>query len=143
MTWWAWILLGIAFFGLEVFLATDFYLVFLGIAALIVGLLNLFGVSMAGWIQWLLFSVIAVLALVVYRQRFKRMLTTPDREVERGVVGEHASASEVIPAGGRGKVELRGSVWQAANTGTQDLAVGDRCEVVAAEGVLLKVRKAD
>jgi hypothetical protein len=143
MTWWAWILLGIAFFGLEVFLATDFYLVFLGIAALIVGLLNLFGISMAGWIEWLLFSVIAVVSLVIYRQRFKRILGTPDREVVRGVVGERASVSDAIAVGGRGKVELRGSVWQAENTGAQDLSAGDHCEVVEAEGVLLKVRKAE
>ena len=128
MTWWAWILLGIAFFGLEVFLATDFYLVFLGVAALIVGLLNLFGISMAGWIEWLLFSVIAIISLVVYRQRFKQMLSTPDRAVAKGVVGERASLVDAIAVGSRGKVELRGSSWQAENIGTEDLSAGDSCE---------------
>ena len=66
MTWWAWILFGIAFFGLEIFLATDFYLVFFGASAIIVGLINLFGIELAGWTEWLLFSVLAILSLVLY-----------------------------------------------------------------------------
>jgi len=141
MAWWAWIVLGIAFFGLEVFLATDFYLVFLAIAALVVGLLLLFGVSLVSWMQWLLFSVVAVTALVIYRQFFKRLLSKPDHEVEPGVVGERASVVAEITAGQRGKVELRGSVWQAENIGAADLAAGQSCEVVEVEGILLRVRK--
>ena len=57
MTWWAWMILGAFLFGAEL-LAIDaqFYLVFLGISAALVGVLDLLGIAMPEWVQWLVFA---------------------------------------------------------------------------------------
>lgn len=44
MTWWAWMILGAVFLSIELFaVEAQFYLVFLGVSAALVGLLALFG----------------------------------------------------------------------------------------------------
>ena len=49
MTWWAWMILGAVLFGAELFaIDAQFYLVFLGLSAAIVGLMSLVGIAMPG-----------------------------------------------------------------------------------------------
>ena len=72
MAWWFWIVLGAVLLAAEVIIAADFYLVFFGIAALVVGLLAVFGVELPVWSQWLLFAGLAIAGLVVYRGRWKK-----------------------------------------------------------------------
>ena len=53
MTWWAWLVLGAFLFGAELFaIDAQFYLIFLGVSAAIVGLLSSAGVVMPEWVQW-------------------------------------------------------------------------------------------
>ena len=42
MPWWGWVVVGAALLGAEIVVPTDFYLVFLGLSALAVGLVGLF-----------------------------------------------------------------------------------------------------
>ena len=52
MQWWAWIAIGAILLGSELTLVNaQFYLVFLGISALIVGVLQLAGLVTADWLQ--------------------------------------------------------------------------------------------
>ena len=70
MPWWGWLIGGIALLGLELFLVeAEFYLVFIGVSAVIVGLLDLAGVGMAEWLQWLVFAALAVVTMVTFRRR--------------------------------------------------------------------------
>ncbi len=70
MEWWAWIAVGAILLGSELaFVNAQFYLVFVGGAALIVGLLELAGISAADWMQWLLFAVLAAVSLIGFRRR--------------------------------------------------------------------------
>ncbi|TDJ16346.1 MAG: NfeD family protein, partial [Deltaproteobacteria bacterium] len=41
MVWWQWIVLGVVLLGAEMMVDAEFYLVFLGVSALTVGLLDL------------------------------------------------------------------------------------------------------
>ena len=60
MPWWGWLVLGIGLLGVEMFVIdAQFYLVFLGVSAAIVGLLGLAGVPMPEWPQWLVFAALA------------------------------------------------------------------------------------
>ena len=55
MQWWGWVTVGAVLLGSELtFVNAQFYLVFVGGAALIVGLLVLAGTPAADWVQWLL-----------------------------------------------------------------------------------------
>ena len=54
MPWWGWLILGIGLLGVEMFVVdAQFYLVFIGVAAALVGLLGLTGIALPQWAQWL------------------------------------------------------------------------------------------
>jgi len=140
MAWWIWVVVGGAFLVAEVVISTDFYLVFLGVAAIVLGLLGLFGLHLPTWGQFLLFAALAAVLSYLYQRRWKPRLTIADRELGPEFVGELGRARADIAAGGRGKVDLRGSVWDAINGGDSALASGDYCEVVRVDGLTLHVR---
>jgi membrane protein implicated in regulation of membrane protease activity len=139
--WWSWIVLGAALLGAEVLLSTDFYLVFFGVAAVIVGLIDLGAGDLPVWSQWLLFATIAILGLALYRRRLRERLTRPDRAVDESVVGQTAVVRGAIRAGSTGRAELRGSMWQARNAVDGDLADGEECRVAAVEGLTLRLER--
>ncbi|MBM4130366.1 NfeD family protein [bacterium] len=140
MAWWFWIALGAVLLAAEVIIAADFYLVFFGLAGLVLGGLVLAGVELPVWAQWLLYAVLAVAGLAIYRRRWKRSLSRVDRELPPELEGETGTACGGIDAGGRGRIALRGSEWDAVNGGTDDLPAGGRCVVTKVEGLTLHVR---
>ena len=73
MTWWLWLLLGLALSALEL-AAGGFYLIFLGMAALTIGLLGTIGLAGPVWEQWLAFAVVSVVLLVAFRRRLMAMM---------------------------------------------------------------------
>ena len=57
MQWWAWIAVGAMLLGSELtFVNAQFYLVFVGAAALVVGLPASCRARSAAWLQWSLFA---------------------------------------------------------------------------------------
>jgi membrane protein implicated in regulation of membrane protease activity len=73
MTWWLWLLLGLVLSALEL-AAGGFYLIFLGMAALTIGLLGTIGLAGPAWEQWLAFAVVSVVLLVAFRRRLMAMM---------------------------------------------------------------------
>ncbi|MDY0110949.1 MAG: NfeD family protein [Candidatus Krumholzibacteria bacterium] len=140
MAWWIWIILGAILLAAEVIISADFYLVFFGLAAVVLGLLGVFGLVLPNWAQFLLFAALAVFGLVFYRGRWKKILSKADREMSPELVGETPTAQAAIAAGGRGRVDLRGAAWDACNTGAVEIAAGSRCIVERVDGLTLHVR---
>ena len=68
MLWWYWVVLGLALVALELATPGGFFVIFFAIAALAVGALTLVGVIETAWLQWLLFPVIAIVGLRLFRQ---------------------------------------------------------------------------
>jgi len=131
MLWWHWMVLGLILVGLEMAAPGGFYIIFFGIAAIAVGALEFFGLAAPAWAQWLLFSIVAIASLALFRNpllRRMRLSDTPAVDVD-SLVGELAVPLEDIAAGGVGRVELRGTVWSARNNGTAAVAKGRRCTV--------------
>lgn len=141
MPWWSWIVLGAALLGTEVLLSTDFYLVFFGAAAVIVGLIALGATDLPIWSQWLLFAAIAIAGLAVYRKRLRERFAKPDRALDEDVVGQIAVVRGAIGAGSTGRAELRGSTWRARNAADGDLADGEECRVASVEGLTLRLER--
>lgn len=140
MTWWMWAVVGFLLLAGELLTPGGFYILFFGVSGLCVALVTALAPGFPLWGQWLLFSVLAVVALLFFRRPllewFRR--SSPAREVD-SLVGEIAVALEDIPAGGIGKVELRGSAWSAQNTGSAAAARGQRCKVCGVDGLMLKI----
>ena len=139
MVWWAWMLLGLALLIGEM-LHLALFMLFFGVAALIVGLLTVLGLGGNPATQWLLFSATSIVSMLLLRrpllQRFK---LRGAEEVDR-LENEYAVAMEEIANNAMGKAELRGSPWNAKNVGAAAIPRGQRCRVERVEGLVLHVR---
>jgi membrane protein implicated in regulation of membrane protease activity len=141
MVWWLWMLLGLALLVVEAATPGGLFALFFGLSALVVGILTAVGLGGPLWAQWALFTAVAVLCLAVLRGPLKARLNLDGvhKPVDQ-VQGEEAVALEDVPAGGSGKVELRGASWSARNATGAGIAKGARCRVERVEGLTLWVR---
>ena len=137
MTWWAWVLLGVALLAVEVATPGGLFALFFGVGAIVVAPLAALGVPEAG--QWLAFTALSVASLLGLRRRLTLALSKgPPASAE--LVGEQAVVLVEVPAGGEGRVELRGTPWTARTAGGVKLAVGQRCRVERIDGLTLWLR---
>ena len=68
MTWWSWMILGAILLAAELLgVEAAFFLAFIGVAAMAVGLLELAGAGLDAWVQWLVFAVLAIILMVFFR----------------------------------------------------------------------------
>ncbi|MBX3333475.1 MAG: NfeD family protein [Nitrospira sp.] len=139
MIWWYWVVLGLALAGAEIVSPGGFYLLFFGIAAVIVGALVGMEVVQADWLQWLLFSMLAILSLLLLRRPLIRLTQGQPPQVMDSMIGESAILLEELQPGHTGKAELRGSTWSARNVGAVPLLSGQRATVVKVDGLMLLV----
>jgi hypothetical protein len=67
--------IGVLLLGAELFIVqADFFLVFLGIAAILAGLLAFAVPAVPEWGQWLVFAALALISMVFFRKRVYRLL---------------------------------------------------------------------
>jgi membrane protein implicated in regulation of membrane protease activity len=141
MPWYCWIVVGALLLAAELFvIPADFFLVFLGLSAIAVGALAWLELGIGASAQWALFAALAAAALVAFRRRLSaRAASTVPTRVDDTLVGERGVASEALPAGAAGRVELRGVPWSARNAGSTDLAAGAAVRVQRVDGLTLFV----
>jgi hypothetical protein len=141
MYWWLWLVLGLVLIGLEVLTPGGFYVLFFGIGALVVGTLAGLGWGGPTWLQWLLFSAISVVSLLVFRPYLIRLTRSKERPDPMDTLeGETAILTEEVAPGAVGKAELRGTTWTVLNRDARPLPPGHRCRVVKVDGLTLWVR---
>src|SRR5262249_34423523 len=142
MTWWLWILLGLVLLGLEMATPGGFFIAFFGGGALLVGILTGIGVVGPIWLQWLLFSVLSIVFLLVFRKPLLEWMKKrePQRPPVDAIEGQTAVLTEDLAAGGVGKAELRGTSWSVRSREGRALTRGQRCRVERVDGLTLWVR---
>ena len=141
MPWWAWIVVGAILFGSELtFVDAQFYLIFCGSAALLVGLLGLGGVAMAEWLQWLVFATLSVASLVFFRRRLYGKLRRQVAPMATGPVGDTLVVPVELAPHGTCRVEYRGSTWTARNVAADTVPAGAQVRIVNVDGLILQVR---
>jgi membrane protein implicated in regulation of membrane protease activity len=143
MEWWLWILVGIGLLAAEIVTPGGFFVLFFGVAALLVGALAVIGLGGPPALQWLLFSVLSVVSLLLFRRRLVERFTpatTGQLDEIDSLRGEVAIASEDLAPGALGKAELRGTIWTVKNVGDQPLRAGQRGRVDGKDGLTLFVR---
>ena len=138
--WWHWLALGLVLVALELTVAGGFYIIFFGVAAIVVSALSLFSIAGPLWTQVLLFSVLAVVSLQFFRSPLLRWMkldrSSPDVD---SLVGETGVTLDDIAPGEIGRAELRGTVWTARNVSPVALAKGRRCVVERVERLTLLI----
>jgi membrane protein implicated in regulation of membrane protease activity len=139
--WWTWLLVGLILIAIELISPGGFFILFFGVGALVVGVLDLLGFSLGLPWQVLLFLALSIAGLLIFRKPMKEWFShmVPSGKVDT-LIGEVAQAMEDIPAGGLGKVELRGSAWNAHNLGASVIPRAARCRVENVDGLTLQVR---
>lgn len=141
MIWWYWLLLGLLLLGAEMMTPGGFYILFFGLAALVVGAIAGSGLVESDSAQWLLFSGIAIASLLVFRGPLLARMTASERQHPDvdSMMGEIAIPIDTLAAGAVGKVELRGTTWSAKNTGASILNKGQRSKVTGMDGLTLLI----
>ena len=91
--------------------------------------------------QGLLFSVVSVLALLLFRGPLLRRVHANDwmRRPVDALTEDIATTLEEIAPGSIGRVELRGTPWSARNMGAAVLSKGQRCAVQRVDGLTLYI----
>jgi membrane protein implicated in regulation of membrane protease activity len=140
MQWWAWIAVGAILLGSELaFVDAQFYLVFVGAAALVVGFLSLTGADLAVWLQWLIFTVLAAVSMVGFRRRIYERMRRTLPIMRSGPAGEVVTLAAELPPGETCRIEYGGSSWNAINCGTSVIAAGARARIERVDGLTLVV----
>ncbi len=140
MQWWAWIAIGAIFLGAELTLVNaQFYLVFLGTSALVVGMLQL-GLGLAVWLQWLIFAALAAASMPAFRRRIYERMRRRLPAMKGGPAGEIVTLPTVLLPGETCRLEYRGGSWNAVNAGKAAIAAGSRARIERVDGLTLVVR---
>jgi membrane protein implicated in regulation of membrane protease activity len=140
MSWWVWVVFGLVLAAIELATPGGFVVIFFGVSAVAIGLLERVGLANAPWVQWLLFPVLALVALRLFRKPLLALLRSTEPPRVDSLVGEVAVAGADIAAGQHGRAELRGTMWQVRNVADVGVHAGQRTLVVAVDGLTLDIR---
>ncbi|WLD59175.1 NfeD family protein [Salinispirillum sp. LH 10-3-1] len=138
-----WIIVGVLLILSEL-MATSIVAVFLGIGAIVTGVLLYFGVIESFTAQAIVFGVVSLSSLIVARKRFKTIFGgfTADAgeqstQFQRDI-GERVTVLADFEQGA-GRVTLNGVAWNAESS--DDLKAGEVAWVIANEGINLTVSR--
>ncbi len=134
-----WFILGFVFFLLE-FIVPGFILFFFGIAAWLVAMLTLFtdiGINT----QLIVFLVSAVLTVAMFRKLLKDklgMYRESPQVLEDEFIGKIALAETAITPDQNGKVEFKGTSWDAKSD--DYIEAGQKVKIIETRSILLIVK---
>jgi len=138
---WNWLIVGFILMALEL-LAPGVFLIWLGLAALLVGLLS-FAINLSWQLQLLTFAVFAVAAVPLWR-RVARSNSTVSRsnpflnKRTAALIGRVFTLEKPI-IDGTGTVRIDDTIWRVAGP---DAPAGSRVKIVQADGASLTVAAA-
>jgi inner membrane protein len=143
MPWWGWMVIGALLLGAELFvIEAEFYLVFVGVSALLVGALAMAAPGIALWAHWLIFAALALASMVLFRQRVYSALRKNVPGLKDDFIGDEVRVAQALPPGESCRMEIHGSTWEVRNIGTQPIAAGGRARVATVRGLVLGVEPA-
>ncbi len=139
-----WFLLGVVFLVLEA-VTPGFFLIFFGLGAWVVSLV-LFFTPMGHNIQWLLFIVVSVASLLVFRRKFKALFqgrlakadNMDDPVINDRYIGREVLIIQEAGPDQPGLAELDGTNWRARSEGPV-IPAGRRARVLRLDGLTLVV----
>ena len=140
MTWWGWMILGAVLLCAELFAVdAQFYMVFLGVSAALVGLGVMFGIAIPEWGQWLAFAGLSLFFFFSFRRTIYLKIRGNDEDYPESMSGETIQISEDLAAGAQTRSQYRGSDWTVRNVSDATITGGSRAEIVKVDGLTLHV----
>jgi len=136
--YWNWWLLGVILMAIEA-IAPGFFFLWMGVAALLVGLVLTVLPDLAWTWQVLLFAVLSVGSIVAWRLRLRRHPTRTEDPLlnRRGYqyIGRVFTLDSPV-INGHGKIRVDDSTWKVMVE--RDYPTGTRLRIIGVEGVILK-----
>jgi len=144
MPWWGWMIFGAFLLGSEL-LGVDaaFYLVFIGLAAILTGFIEVAGFELEPWVQWLIFAGLGLFSMVLFRKKVYEKLRGDGVGYNVGPAGEFVEISETLQPGDSGRLSYRGTDWNVVNEGNSVIEKGARVRISRVDGLTLKVNSGD
>jgi membrane protein implicated in regulation of membrane protease activity len=137
---WNWLIVGLVLVALEV-VAPGVFLLWLGLAALLVGLISLV-VDWVWQVQVIAFAAFSVAAVPLWRRVAQQDVPNPESEFlnrrSDALVGRVFTLEKPI-VDGSGTVRIDDTIWRVSGP---DCPAGSRVKVVHADGASLKVEVA-
>ncbi|MDB6009518.1 MAG: uncharacterized protein JWL65_1768 [Gammaproteobacteria bacterium] len=142
MSWWGWVVGGAILLGAELaFVAAEFYLVFVGFAAIAVGLTTGFLYPLAPWAQWASFAILAIALMVAFRSRVYRRFRGHATPVQVGPPhGGEMTLPVALAPGETCRAEHGGTFWTVCNDSNTPIPSGARARIASVKGLTLLVR---
>ncbi|MCP4188964.1 MAG: NfeD family protein [Gammaproteobacteria bacterium] len=140
MPWWGWMIFGAFLLGSEL-LGVDagFYLVFIGLAAAMTGLLEVAGFELEPWVQWLTFAGFSLVLMVLFRKKLYAKLRGAGVGYDVGPAGEFIRMDQSLQSGESCRQSFRGTDWTVTNDGETDKEKGKRLPIDRVDGLTLIV----
>lgn len=133
---------GAILLGAELaFVDAQFYLVFLGLASILVGVV-VASTAVTEWLQWALFAILSIGSMMLFRGRIYRMLHGRAPEVRTGPGGGELTLPVTLAPGESCQSEHAGSFWTVQNDSAVPLACGARVRIARVQGLTLMVHPA-
>jgi membrane protein implicated in regulation of membrane protease activity len=140
MSWWGWIIGGAILLGAELsFVNAQFYLVFIGSAAILVGLAA-FLLPLAHWLQWALFAILAIASMVTFRSRVYQRFNRALPKVDTGPAGGLITLQVSLGAGESCQAEYCGTFWTVRNDSETPIPSGSRARIARVQDLTLLVK---
>jgi membrane protein implicated in regulation of membrane protease activity len=129
-----WLILAFALMAAEI-VGTDFFLLFLGSAALVTAIVTFVAGDLSFSAQCIIFGVLALIMVAVWLVRHTRTKGGADSAYSpnAGVDSLNGTETEVAEVGSDGsfKIVVKDSVCLAESGGNETFAVGDRVRIVS------------
>lgn len=141
-----WFVAGVIFFLAELAIP-GFIIFFFGIGAWATGIAALLGLENLT-IQLLIFISVSLISLIIFRKKGKNIFrgkvndsTGVDDELQTEFIGKKVKViNEIVPGGVQGKVEFRGTLWNAESD--EKIEKGKIVEIISRKNLTLIVKPA-
>ena len=134
-----WLAGGLVLLLIELATPSGFFVMFFGLGAVTVGVLQALGLLTTAVPQWFVFTALSIIYLLLFRGRMQRGIDRAPANIDT-LVGELAIPRERILPGQVGRVDLRGALWNARNDAARLIEPGQRCRVTAVDGLTIYVQ---
>ena len=137
-SWMIWMSIGIIMLVTEIFMP-GIFICFFGIGAIVTGIIGLFFPELPLIWMMVIFAVLGTLFAISGKRMFCGKISK-DKDTLHDIedfTGEWATITQTITPGKDGKVEFRGSFWNAA--AETEIAAGTKVRIIKRENLTLTV----
>ena len=143
-TMWIWGILGLALLAVEMLTGT-MYVLWFGVAAILLAILTWLMPAMPVSLQLFLFSALSIVALVIWRRNYKKHSTDLHIGQSQGdEVGRIGTIVEAVSPRQNGRIQFAQGVMGSrewAAVANEDIEAGAEAVIVAIEGNSLRVKR--